>query len=798
MIHLLLLKNLRDLRATWAQTLALVVIVALGVASYVALIGAYRDLGTSYNRTYAQLHFADVSFDLETAPPHVVNQIAKIPGVAAVTGRLIVDTGLDLPPELGGTPKEKIRARLIGIPQDAHPAVNDVLVEQGRYLEPRDAKVALLESHFANMYHLAPGATLTPIVNGRKQPFQIVGAVASPEYLIVSASRQDVIPSARTFAVLFVPLAELQKLGGNAGINNLAVRFASDANASETIQAIRRELNAYEINATTLQADQASNAALHLDLEGYREIGFVMPALILFVAAVSLYVMLGRLIRAQEPQIGLMKALGYGRRAIVLHYLAFALVVGVIGTLLGLALGIPLGGEITSEYAGELGIPLVATRVYPDVMLEGALFSLILALLGGLMPARKASRLPPVAAMRPTPPALGASGRAFFERSVRLPLWMRVSLRNVLRVRSRSLSTGLGIVFAFVLALGAWSFMDSMQHAIHETFQNTERWDISAVYNAPRSYGTLRRIASWDGVLQVEPILLLPATIQENGQSEDIAVTALEPNETLHRLAIQNGIASSNALGKGKIILTAALADKFHLRVGEPVTLVTPAKPGSHDKITRTLILGGIADEMMSAVGYISLGEGARWANSTGFAMNGAYLRVDPAHAADIRTALYDDTQASSVQLKTALLTDWRSLMGLFYAFVGMLIFFALAMAFALLFNTMTVNVLEQQRELATMRAIGTHRRLIALMMTTESFVVWLLALIPGLILGTLAANALGSAFQTDLFAFTIVIAPQSYVAAAFGILLTMLLAAAPAIRRVNRLNLAEATKTLT
>ncbi|RIK14573.1 MAG: hypothetical protein DCC52_19530, partial [Chloroflexi bacterium] len=123
---------------------------------------------------------------------------------------------------------------------------------------------------------------------------------------------------------------------------------------------------------------------------------------------------------------------------------------------------------------------------------------------------------------------------------------------------------------------------------------------------------------------------------------------------------------------------------------------------------------------------------------------------------------------------------------------------FALAMAFALLFNTMTVNVLEQQRELATMRAIGTHRRLIALMMTTESFVVWLLALIPGLILGTLAANALGSAFQTDLFAFTIVIAPQSYVAAAFGILLTMLLAAAPAIRRVNRLNLAEATKTLT
>ena len=136
--------------------------------------------------------------------------------------------------------------------------------------------------------------------------------------------------------------------------------------------------------------------------------------------------------------------------------------------------------------------------------------------------------------------------------------------------------------------------------------------------------------------------------------------------------------------------------------------------------------------------------------------------------------------------------------MGLFYAFVGMLLVFALAMAFALLFNTMTVNVLEQQRELATMRAIGTKRRTIALLMTTESFIVWLLALVPGLVLGTLAAKALGSAFQTDLFAFTIVIAPQSYLVAALGILVTMLFAAVPAIRRVNRLNLAEATKTLT
>jgi len=82
--------------------------------------------------------------------------------------------------------------------------------------------------------------------------------------------------------------------------------------------------------------------------------------------------------------------------------------------------------------------------------------------------------------------------------------------------------------------------------------------------------------------------------------------------------------------------------------------------------------------------------------------------------------------------------------------------------------------------------------------MSAENIMLWLLALIPGLLLGYWVALQMGSAFQSDLFTFKIVIAPTSYVVTALGILLTMLLAAVPAIRRINRLNLAEATKVLT
>ena len=151
--------------------------------------------------------------------------------------------------------------------------------------------------------------------------------------------------------------------------------------------------------------------------------------------------------------------------------------------------------------------------------------------------------------------------------------------------------------------------------------------------------------------------------------------------------------------------------------------------------------------------------------------------------------------RTANVQLKSDIQHTWRSLMDLGYVFLGVMMGFALMMAFALLFNTMTVNVLEREREFATMRALGSGRATTSLLMTAESMILWIVTLVPGLLLGTWVAHQMGKAFSSELFSFSVVIAPRSYLITAGGVLLTMVLAAWPAIRRVNRLNLAGATK---
>jgi putative ABC transport system permease protein len=198
---------------------------------------------------------------------------------------------------------------------------------------------------------------------------------------------------------------------------------------------------------------------------------------------------------------------------------------------------------------------------------------------------------------------------------------------------------------------------------------------------------------------------------------------------------------------------------------------------------------------MMNAVGYISMDEAQERLHAPNIPYNGLYLTVDEAKSGQIKLDLYHLPGAAAVQRKTDLETDMRGFMGLFYLLIGIMMAVAVAMAFALLFNAMTVSVLERKREFATMRSIGSRTSRIAILLFTENLILWLVTLPPGLLLGHWMALQVGTSFSADLFTFNIVVAPSTYLFTACGILLTMLLATLPAIRQVDRLNLAEATK---
>jgi len=784
-------KILRDLRSAWPQTLALVFIIFLGVTSYIALLGAYRDLGTSYNHTYELLSLADITFDVYPIKSGIVKTVAEVRGVSAAVSRLIVDVGMVRPRTEGRD--EQIRARLIGLPEDYHPSVNDVLVLSGRYFQPGDRKVCLVETHFSETYQLGPGDTVYPIVDGKEEPIQIIGVVASPEYLIVSPNKQEIIPTARTFAVLFMPSDELHKmLGLDDLVNNIAVQLKPNANAQRATETIKKSLKRIGLIETTMRKEQPSNNALQADLEGYREIAFLMPGIILLVAAFSLYVMLGRQVHAQQQQIGLMKALGYTNLTIISGYLTYAVLIGVGGALVGVLAGSLLEGQITTLYASELGIPLVQTRFYPDLAWQGVLLSLVFSFLAGIGPALSSIRIAPAVAMRMDPSISIEKGhRSILDRLLPLPVWLKMAIRNLSRARRRTFSTALGIIFAFILILMTLGMIDALNNTLYLYFHVNNRWDEMVVFKDPRMSGFGRVLQKeWPGIEVIEPIIQLPATITMEGEDKDILLTGLSPVQDLYSFQMAAGGSPAQALANNQVILTSALADKLKLKPGDPINLTILSKK-------RTAVVGGLTDELMTSNAYVDYQTARDWVIGRGLVSYGAYLKVDPAYQDQVRSDLYHLSGVASVQMKEELEKDWQALMSFFYAFIGIMLIFAMGMVFALLFNTITVNVLERERELATMRSIGTSIFRIAWLVITETLILFLLTLIPGLLIGRSVAGQMGDSFQTDLFSFQMTISTQSYVLSVVFILLPIIVSSLPAIRHIYRMNLAEATKTI-
>ncbi len=131
-----------------------------------------------------------------------------------------------------------------------------------------------------------------------------------------------------------------------------------------------------------------------------------------------------------------------------------------------------------------------------------------------------------------------------------------------------------------------------------------------------------------------------------------------------------------------------------------------------------------------------------------------------------------------------------RELSELFFVFVGIMLAFGVALGFAIIFNTITINTLERRRELATMRTIGSSVGRLGTMLTVENVLMGVLGVLVGLPLGYAISLYFATLFSNELFDMPTVIYTRTYGIAALGALLVILLAEVPSIRFVRRLDL--------
>jgi putative ABC transport system permease protein len=771
---------LRDLRARRAQFVAVWATIVLGVALFGASYDAFQNLTASYQKMYTDLAFADLTVSGGPAD-RIAADGAALPGVAATAVRSVGE----------GLIRVGDRAqlgRIVGLPPDGNPAVDRVLVLRGRNISPSSPDEVLVEQHLATARGLEPGSTMEVMTSAGWRSVTVAGIVASPEYIWPARSRQEVLIPWDQWGVVFGPEALVAALPPSQVHQQTLFYLASDA-PSGTLDRLTSLAIADGATSTQTRAEQPSNAALQEDVSGFGEMSVMFPVMFLLAAVLATSVLLGRMVASQRGQIGVLLANGFSGRAVMGHYLAFGLIIGIAGSLPGAVLGGLFAAAISHLYTGMINVPITAIDVRPLTVIVGLLMGPLAGGAAAYLPARRASRISPAEAMRGAVP-IGRGGASLAERIVpplrRLPTRWLVSLRGIGRSPRRSLSTIGGVAIATTLVLVSWGMIDTVQILLDRQFVQVQRQDATVYLSAPVPASQASAAVDVPGVAVAEPEIDLQAAIVNGDRRYATTLIGLDPDTTLHRFIAPDG--SRVDVSSDGVLLGSALQGLLGVSTGDTVT-VDPGGSGA----TVRLRVDGFVDEPFGTYAYASLGTVA--------GLSGA-SPVDP----EVSTILvrYDDgaDQAAVASRLTAVpaiaaVIDSRALydlaqqfMGLFYVFMGVMLVLGGILAFALIFNTMTANVNERAVELAALRTLGMSKATLSRLVYGENLLLTLAGLVVGLVVGYAVAAEFMASFSSDLFEFDLQVRPTTFIFTALSIVVVGLISQWPALRAVGRIDL--------
>ncbi|MBI5231402.1 MAG: FtsX-like permease family protein, partial [Coriobacteriales bacterium] len=301
----------------------------------------------------------------------------------------------------------------------------------------------------------------------------------------------------------------------------------------------------------------------------------------------------------------------------------------------------------------------------------------------------------------------------------------------------------------------------------------------------------VNEVERWKGVTRVDPALVLPVELSARGVTHDGALTAAGADAQFHGYEITAGDAG-DALRAGRLVMAESVARKLRVGVGDSVVADSPYVDDD-----LVLTVGALSDETLGGPVFANVDVGRQLAGSARPTFNTLYLNAEPRYAESLRQDLYDLPSASQVQVKATLVDKLTEYLGLLLLWGGILLGFGYLMAFAVIYNTFTANVLERTREIATMRTIGESNARLAVMITIENLLLAVVGIPLGVWLGLRAADALYASFSTEAYTFKAIVFPSSVAWVSASVVVVMLLSELPPIRRIFRLDLAEATKVM-
>ncbi|NUR03551.1 MAG: FtsX-like permease family protein [Streptomyces sp.] len=830
---------LRNVLAHKARLLMTVLAVMLGVAFVSGtlifsdtLSGGYRDQeAKSYAHVDVEVRSYDPSDKVPGLSGKALDEIAQVDGVAGAAGRVegsvrVADKDGGL---IGGGPS--------GMGSNFAPGKDgkDPLYLFTDGSGPTEPGQVALDKDTAEKggYHV--GDTVRVALRGPAKTYELSGIFTTDD---TSVALGD------SLALFDTPTA--QRLFSQPGYYHYVTVTATPGTSSTEVAATLRKLlpDTTDVKTGRQLAEEGAKGGAG-DALTLSTILLAFAAVALFVSVFLIANTFTMLAAQRTRELALLRAVGASRRQVTRSVLIEAMVVGAAGAAAGLGLGAAMAAVALST-VGVFGTknpdgPLVVTST---TVLVAAVVGVLVTMAAAWLPARRAAKIPPVAAIGSA--HLPATTRSLLIRNllggvitllgaaivvagagaggsegktlvgfgaflvvtgvlVLIPLLSR----PVIAVVQPLLRAGFGVsgklagqnavrsprrtgatASALAIGLTVVSAMTVLATTLGQSTDKVTSDMVKADYRVADSGADLDPAAS--AALRKAPGVTTVSEEQQSwmqldGVQEDVSAVTPADFDKAIRLPVVAG--SQDTLAKGQVAVAADLARDHGWKVGDTL----PAVYGDSDKSHKLTV--GAVFESNEVVLPIVVSADVIDPNITSTTFSKAYLKTDGSTnekaLADALTGRpgikIDDRQAIRGELSGA--SD--TVLNVLYALLAI----SLVIAVLGVVNTLAMSVFERQREVGMLRAVGLDRRGVTQMIQLESVVISVFGALIGMAVGAFLGWAVCEVNKAEIPGYAFVLPWDR-----FGLFLLLaalvgLLAAMWPARSAARLNMLTAIK---
>ncbi|MGR6541940.1 ABC transporter permease [Paenibacillus tundrae] len=726
----LVVKLFRDMKQSIVQCIALVLVIAVGAFFYAGL-SSYSQKQREYTEDYfATYHLSDLNVYYDRVAVEDVAQFAKVDGVERIEARYTTDA---LQYFDGYTAAFTIHS----LPSDNQ--INRPMIIEGR-LPSLPAEI-MVDSHYAEEHSYQLGDSIRLSTNGREVAFEISGLIENVEYVKKNATQDH-----KTYAIAYVAQEAIPKIAGSLYYNELLI----DTKEGYDVDFIAKTMEAQSVYLSYLGQTSKERsfgyAQIQQTIYNNGMMSKVIPLILFLISAIILFLTMSRTIDSQRNQIGIMKALGIKNSWIMFHYMEYALLVSIIGSLVGcivaLYVFIPL---VTASSAKSYSLPGITFALSPWSVLPPLLFSSSFGLLSVYWSGRTILNERAAHAMRPKPPR--NMKNLLIER---IPgMWKRISfshkiiLRNLFLNKKKAVASSIGTMVSMVLLIIAVGTQASLLKIANQ-IEDVYTYDLRVDYKI----GTALEAIDLPSDIQSHHFIsTLPVELVEANNRENATIVVMEKENNLIQLFDQAD--RPIAMGDHGVIVPKSYADHYNIVEGDFIQLRFTQPERRNQSVT--MEVAQITNQY----------------NHPSFYITPTYLesfRVDyhptsmlikannDTELAGIRQFFEQDQRVNSLTDKQEIQESARYILNQNQFMFVMFIISAVILSLGAVYTISSINIHERNRELATLKVLGYPIGKINRLIFKENIILTGLAAVIAVPLGmycfTIVINALSSTHQ--------------------------------------------------